>query len=111
MPNRDDKSMKDVLDFVANLNLSTITDQFSHGSPITDVILKGVDELLVGFNSIYIHDVGLGANKKDSSCGAIVYSGNISIDNITGNRFIAAGNIEGRVGRSKSQIDEGSTHR
>ena len=94
LPSRDEKDAENILDFVTDLDLSTVTEELGHSSPITDVILEGVDKLAIGLDTIDVSDMGTGPNKQDSSSGAIINSRDIGIDNITSNRFIAPGDIK-----------------
>jgi hypothetical protein len=49
LPTANKKGRSDVADLVADLDLYAITDELGHGSPFSDVIFEGVDELLLCF--------------------------------------------------------------
>ena len=83
LPGFDKERAQDVQNLVANLNLSTITDQFSGCTTLTNVVLQGVDELGVSLNAINICDMGLGAIEDDSSLSTMVNSRGVRIHNVT----------------------------
>ncbi len=41
---------QDLFDLIANLNLSTVTDELGWGSPFPDLIFQCIDELSVGLH-------------------------------------------------------------
>jgi hypothetical protein len=64
LPTANKKGTEDVSDLVADLDLCSITDELGHGSPFSDVIFEGVDELFVCFHSVYIGKEGLDAHEE-----------------------------------------------
>ena len=55
---------ENVLDFVADFNLGTITDKFCWGTMAANVVFKGVHKLAFGFHAFNIANKGFGANKN-----------------------------------------------
>ena len=51
LPIRDIEDAQDVLDFVADLDLGSITDELSWSSMTANVILKSVNKLTLGFHT------------------------------------------------------------
>ena len=84
---------KDVLDLVADLNLSPVADEHGGGTTTTDLIQESVDELLVRLHSVGINNKGLGAHKELGCRGSVVNSTGVGIDGVGGNGFVASGNV------------------
>jgi len=54
---------QDLLDLIADFNLSMVTDQFGWVSPFLNLIFQHVEELPVGIHRVYICYQGLSTNK------------------------------------------------
>jgi hypothetical protein len=94
LPTANEKGTKDILDLLADFNLGSVTDQFGRSTMLMDVVFKSVNKLLVRLHAINISEEGLSTNKDLSTGGSIINSWNISIDSISGHRFITAMHIE-----------------
>jgi hypothetical protein len=102
LPTIDAEGMKDVL--IPNNDLSTITNEFVWCATLGDTVLQCIDKCLIKFDTMDVNNLGVNANKDYSGNGPIINSRNISIHNITCDRFIMASGIESRVRRSKCKV-------
>ena len=81
---------------MANFGLGTVADQFSGGASTSDVFLEGAEELAICFTTIDVTDMGLGADIELGARGTVVDGRRIRVDIVSGNRFIATEDVEGR---------------
>ena len=68
-----------------------------HGSPESDVIIKGVYELFLGFDAISITYQGISSNKELGHGTTIIDGWGVTEDGVSGNILISSGNVEDRV--------------
>ncbi len=87
LPVLDEQGAEDILDFVTDLHLSSVTDKLGRSSPFTDVVFEGINELLVHFNTVDISNMGVGTIEDDSGSRAIINCRSIRINNVTGDGF------------------------
>jgi hypothetical protein len=80
----------DIVDFVADVDLSMINTEFMSCALIGNVIFKGVHKLFISFDTIDICDLSVSSTKTNGSCGSIISSWDIIINNVTSNRRIIA---------------------
>ncbi|MEL6846676.1 MAG: hypothetical protein AAFP02_26010, partial [Bacteroidota bacterium] len=52
MPIANDEVTQDVKNFVTDLNLSAITDEFVHGTFFTNFVLEGVNKFVLMFHTV-----------------------------------------------------------
>ena len=69
-----------------------------------DLILQGVDKLLLRFHSMHSSDQRLCPNKELSTCASRVKSRHVSKDIVSCQRFIVVVNIADREWRAKSLV-------
>ena len=72
LPGRNEEGTQDVANLATDLNLGTITNQFSGCTTGTDVILQCVDKLLVSLHAIHISDQLLCTNEELGASGPII---------------------------------------
>ena len=75
---------------VANFDLCSITNEFSHSSPTSNVVKERIDKLTVGFERVNIADHRFGTNEKLRARNAGTNGGGVGIDGIRGDRFAAS---------------------
>ena len=71
----------------------TIADKSGGCTTLPDLVLKGVDKLLVSLHGVHITDKGSGANKELGTGGAIVHSRRIRVNHVGGKGLIMAWNV------------------
>ena len=77
--------------------MSTIGDQLGHSASFTDVVFKCIDKLFLGFEGVYIRDVGIETDKELSTGDAAVKSWCVGVHSVGCNRLTTTNNIEGGV--------------
>ena len=87
---------KDVLYFVTDLNLGSVTNQFGHCASSPDVILKDLHKLLVRFHGIHIADYGFRTYKELCCCDTAIYGRCIRVHCICCYWLVSTMNIAGR---------------
>jgi hypothetical protein len=90
---------KNISNLVTDNGLAAVTNQFHGGTTLDDVIFQCVDKLFVCLNAIDISDLGVSANKDNSSSGTIIDSWDIRVDNVTSNILLTAKYIKSWVRR------------
>ena len=98
LPVFNEQMVQNVMDLVANLNLSMITDEFGWGTMHVNDILKGVDKLLLSFHAKDISDKRFCANKDLGNLRSIVNGWGVEKNSVSGNWFCTVLNIAGRTG-------------
>ena len=88
---------KEIFHFLRDFYLSRFTNEEVHGSPIPDLIVKGVNKLTVSLNGVDISHQCFPTNIEGSYSGTIVNCLCITEDEIRGYWFISPMNIEGRI--------------
>jgi hypothetical protein len=83
-------------DFLADLGLGAVADEFGGCAATTDVLLEGAEEFSVRFAAVDVTDLSLSANIELGAGRAVIDGGCIGVDIIRGEWFIAAGDVEGR---------------
>ena len=89
LPGGDDRTPKNVEDFVADLNLSAVTDEFCGSTMVVDDVLQCVHELLLHFHAKNIGHKGCFTNKELGHFVAAINGGNIRIDSVGGKGLAA----------------------
>ena len=79
---------------LTNLRLHSIADQLVHGPAFLDVILKRVDKLLGGLQSLRITHLRTHTYENLGSHGAIIYGWDIGIDIIRSDGFLMMVHVE-----------------
>ena len=67
LPIFDEEAKQDVMNFVADLHLGTVADEFGGGTSKGSDVLQGVDELFLCFHTKHICDKGIGPNNNLSN--------------------------------------------
>ena len=105
LPGRDEQGAKDILDSLTDFDLGTVTQKALHGTTLTDIVLKRVDEFLLGLHAVNVGNEGITAN-KDLGHGRSVSNGwSVGIDGVRSDIFRAAGDVEGRKGRTEKLLE------
>ena len=91
-----DQGTEDIFDTITHFSFGTVTDELVHGSPFTDVIFQGINELTICFNTISIGDKSIASHKDLGSNGSIVNSRSITEDGVSSDRLIAAFDVTSR---------------
>jgi hypothetical protein len=99
LPIRDTIGTKDVLNFLGNLNLGSVTEESIHSSPSAYVILQCMEKIRVLLHAIPISEQRFAADKNLSYSSTIIHSRCIRVHSVSGNSFIAPMNIESREAR------------
>jgi hypothetical protein len=87
LPIRDAEGMKDVLNLLTDFDLSTVGNELSRSTMASNVILQGIDKLLV---SLHVATVNCWRS--------------IQVNSIGGNGLVAAMDVEGRIGRFEAVL-------
>jgi hypothetical protein len=95
LPVCNDEGPQNILDLFANFHGGTITDEFVHGSPLSDDILEGGYKFLGCFHRVYVDDKGFPA---DEYLGVFVTSDGqyCGVYGVGGDCFLASINVEHR---------------
>jgi hypothetical protein len=95
LPVFDDEGTQDIKNSFTGFNGNTITDEFVHSTALTNIILEGTDELIHGFHTIYVDNMGVSTD-EDLRVFVITKCRHRAGDGVGGNRFVTAVNVEGR---------------
>ena len=98
LPIIDPKCSQNVFDSGGYLHGSVVAGELVHCSPFSDDILKGIDKFRRASHTKTIEDKQFAANKDLGVFAAAVNGWDFSFNGVSGNRFVATSNIEGRVG-------------
>ena len=90
---------KDISNLMTDDGLAAVTNQFHGGTTLNDVVFQCVDKLFVCLNAIDVSDLGVSANKDNSSSGTIIDSWDIRVDNVTSNILLMAKYIKSWIRR------------
>ena len=97
LPGVDTESTEDVLNNLADNDLSTVTKDASRCSPLPDVILEGTYKLIVGLDAVDVGDIGIITNEYHGRLGTVVNGRRIQVDNVTRHGFRSTSYIESWV--------------
>jgi hypothetical protein len=96
------KGAENILNFVADENLTKITKPFMWCTMVGDVVLQGIDKLLIGFDTLHIGDLSVCTNKEDSNSGTIINCRDTRLNTVASDYFISTDDIKRRVRGTES---------
>ena len=99
LPVVDSEGAEDVFDAFAGFDGGVVAKQATWGATLTDVVLKGAGEFLLGFHAVCIADKGGDAAEELRHGGAVVDGGGVGVDRISCDCFVAARCIDGGIRR------------
>jgi hypothetical protein len=71
-------------DFLADLGLGSVADEFGGCAATTDVLLEGAEEFSVRFAAVDVTDLSLSANIELGAGRAVIDGGCVGVDIIRG---------------------------
>ena len=84
LPTSDAQRSQNILNFVADLDLCSIADEFGRGSSVLDNVFERVDKLFVRLHSVDVGDERFCSDKELSTCNSRSGRRGIGIDRIRG---------------------------
>ena len=82
-------------DFLADLGLGAVADEFGGCAATTDVLLEGAEEFSVRFAAVDVTDLSLSADIELGASRSVIDGRCIRVNIVGGKWFIAAGDVEG----------------
>ena len=107
LPGADDKGTEEFLGLATSFHFGAISEEATHGSPFTNVVLEGTDKLLFGAHTVGISEEGGMASKDLGHGGTVVDGRDRAKDSITTDVFIPTRNIVGRKGGTIHPLEDG----
>jgi hypothetical protein len=97
LPALNKQGAKKILHALADLNLSSITDEPVRSTPVTNIVLQGGDKFAVTLDPVDIANGGVATNKKNSSGRPVIHSWGVRENEVASDIFTPTADVEGRV--------------